>query len=321
MLAAMTQTISRTPFGHTTLHRNRRRRRFVLGFVVLVTLLVLGGATAIAIRLRTDDSHRVYLSTNGWPAHGQGAYQLGDRAPAASPNERPVPIASLAKVMTALVVLNHLPLDGSAQGPALVVRDADVADTERRRSQDESVVTVAPGERLTERQALMALLLPSANNVAVMLARKVSGSVAKFVAEMNSTARALGMPDTKYTDPSGFDSSTVSTAIDQLTLALHVAQDDTLTAIMSTRSYRLPVAGTVHNTDTLLGSDGFMGMKTGSDDDAGGCFMFRSVRSVRGFNTDLIGVVLGQQGRHELTAGLYAAKQLVDRIAPTPAHP
>jgi hypothetical protein len=45
------------------------------------------------------------------------------------------------------------------------------------------------------------------------------------------------------------------------------------------------------------------------------------VRSVRGFNTDLIGVVLGQHGRHELTAGLYAAKQLVDRVAPSPAHP
>jgi D-alanyl-D-alanine carboxypeptidase (penicillin-binding protein 5/6) len=321
MLAAMTQTLRRTPFGDTTRSANRRRRRFVLGFVVLVTVLVLGGATAIALRLRNADSRRVYLSTNGWPASGQGAYQLGSRAPAASPDERPVPIASLAKVMTALVVLNHLPLDGAAEGPALVVRPADVADTARRRSRDESVVTVQAGERLTERQAVVALLLPSANNVAVMLARKVSGSVTAFVGEMNSTARALGMHDTTYTDPSGFAPSTQSTAIDQLTLALHVAQDPTLTSIMSTRSARLPVAGAVHNTDTLLGSDGFMGMKTGSDDAAGGCFMFRSVRSVRGFNTDLIGVVLGQHGRHELTAGLYAAKQLVDRVAPSPAHP
>lgn len=320
MLAAMTQTVRRT-HSSTTLHRNRRRHRIVVGFVLLVTALVLGGATTIALHLRSADSRRVYLSTNGWPASGQGAYQLGDRSPAASPRERPVPIASLAKVMTALVVLNHLPLDGAADGPVLVVGDADVADTAQRRRRDESVVSVQAGERLTERQALIALLLPSANNVAVMLARKVSGTVPAFVAEMNSTAHALGMSDTTYTDPSGFNPSTVSTAIDQLTLALHVAQDPTLMAVTAMRSYRLPVAGTVYNTDTLLGGDGFIGMKTGSDDAAGGCFMFRSVRSVRGFNTDLIGVVLGQHGRHELTAGLYAAKQLADRVAPMPAHP
>jgi D-alanyl-D-alanine carboxypeptidase (penicillin-binding protein 5/6) len=62
-------------------------------------------------------------------------------------------------------------------------------------------------------------------------------------------------------------------------------------------------------------------MKTGSDDGAGGCFMFRSYRSVRGFNTELIGVVLGQRGDNLINAGLYAARQLANRIAPTPAHP
>ena len=321
MLAVMTQTLSRQPSGRTDFRTARRRRLLITTVVVLAAALVLGGAAAIAIRLHDDDSRRVYLSTNGWPAHGQGAYQLGSRAPAASPHERPVPIASLAKVMTALVVLDHLPLDGQTEGPELVVRPADVADTARRRSRDESVVAVQAGERLTERQALAALLLPSANNIAVMLARKVSGSVGAFVSEMNATARSLGMHDTTYTDPSGFEPTTVSTAIDQLTLALHVARDATLAAIMSTRSYSLPVAGTVHNTDTLLGRYGFVGMKTGSDDAAGGCFMFAAYRSVRGFNTELVGVVLGQHGHSLIQAGLYAAKQLADRVAPTPAHP
>lgn len=321
MLAVMTQTLSRPPYDRTRLHTARRRRLLIWTVVVLAAALVLGGATAIAIHLRDDDSRRVYLSTNGWPARGQGAYQLGNRSPAASPHQRPVPIASLAKVMTALVVLAHLPLDGQIEGPQLVVHPADVADTARRRGRDESVVAVQAGERLTERQALIALLLPSANNIAVMLARTVSGSVGAFVAEMNSTARALGMHDTTYTDPSGFEATTVSTAIDQLTLAQHVAKDATLMAIMSMRSYRLPVAGTVHNTDTLLGSNGFIGMKTGSDDAAGGCFMFAVYRSVRGFNTELVGVVLGQHGHSLVQAGLYAAKQLADRVAPTPAHP
>jgi serine-type D-Ala-D-Ala carboxypeptidase (penicillin-binding protein 5/6) len=220
--------------------------------------------------------------------------------------------------MTALVVLKHLPLDGPAEGPTLVVRDADAADTARRAHRGESVVAVRPGERLTERQALMALLLPSANNVAVMLARYVSGSVDAFVDEMNVTAKSLGMTRTTYTDPSGFDPATVSTAADQLTLARQVAGNSTLSVMTSTASYRLPVAGTVANTNALLGHDGFVGMKTGSDDAAGGCFMFRSYRSVHGRNTELLGVVLGQRGPNLIDAGLSAARQLADRIAPTP---
>jgi serine-type D-Ala-D-Ala carboxypeptidase (penicillin-binding protein 5/6) len=315
----MTQALD--GFGSTALLVARRRRRLIVSVVGCAVLLVLTTVAALALQTRDADGPRAYLSTNGWPQRGQGAYQLGSGQPAASPDEHPVPIASLAKVMTALVVLKHLPLDGTTDGPTLVVRDEDVIDTARRAARDQSVVPVRAGERLSERQALMALLLPSANNVAVMLARYVSGTVDAFVSEMNATAKSLGMTHTTYTDPSGFDSATVSTAADQLTLAQHAADNNTLTAIMSTASYTLPVAGTVSNTDKLLGHDGFVGMKTGSHDAAGGCFMFRSYRFVHGHNTELIGVVLGQRGHNLINAALYAARQLADRIAPTPAQP
>jgi serine-type D-Ala-D-Ala carboxypeptidase (penicillin-binding protein 5/6) len=308
----MTPTLT-APYPH-----RRRRRPGLLPGGVLVLVAVLTAALTVALVVRTldADSRRGYLSTDGWPARGQGAYQLGGGRPAASPDQQPVPIASLAKVMTAVVVLRHLPLAATADGPTLVVGVEDVADTARRAAREESVVAVRAGERLTERQALMALLLPSANNVAVLLARYVSGSVDAFVDEMNGTAAALGLTRTTYTDPSGFDPGTVSTAVDQLRLARHAAADDTLTAMMSTPSYRIPVAGTVTNTDTLLGQDGFVGMKTGSHDAAGGCFMFRSYRSVHGVPTELLGVVLGQRGHDLVDAGLYAARQLADRVAP-----
>ena len=315
----MTQTLDR--FGPTAWHVARRRRWMLAGVIGCVVLVALTAAAVFALRAHGSDSRHAYLSTDGWPATGQGAYRLGDGQPAASPDEHPVPIASVAKVMTAVVVLKHLPLDGTADGPTLVVHDVDVIDTEQRARRDESVVPVRAGEQLSERQALMALLLPSANNLAVMLARYVSGTVDAFVREMNATARSLGMAHTTYTDPSGFDPTTVSTAVDQLALAEHAAADRTLAAMMSTASYPLPVAGTVSNTDALLGHDGFIGMKTGSDDAAGGCFMFRSYRSVDGINTQLIGVVLGQPGHNLINAGLVAARQLADRIAPTPAHP
>ena len=303
--------------GRTTPYR-QRRRRVLLGAVLALLL----AATAFAApRHHHDDKNRTYLSADGWPRRGQGAYVLGNGRPAVSPHQRPVPIASLAKVMTAYLVLKHYPLRAAESGRRFVVTQRDVEDTETRRHEDQSIVDVRAGEQLTERDALMAILLPSANNVAVLVARQVAGSVASFVAEMNHTAHELGMSRTTYTDPSGYDAGTVSTALDQLRLARLVADDDTLAAMMATRSYSLPVAGEVTNTNTLLGHDGFVGMKTGSDEAAGGCYMFRAEWHTGSDTVTLTGVVLGQRGHNLITAGLYAAEELADRLTPSAADP
>lgn len=315
-LTRMTQTLSSPHYGPVRRHAPYRRRWFLLA----VALILVAAATVGTARELLDDKHQAYLSSDGWPRHGQGAYQLGDQAPAASADQRPVPIASLAKVMTAYLVLQHFPL-GSGSGRTFHVTAADVRDTEERRRSDQSLVDVRAGERLSERAALLAILLPSANNVAVLVARQTAGSVPAFVREMNDTADELGMSDTTYTDPSGFDDRTVSTARDQLLLARHVAQDATLAELMATPAAQLPVAGQVTNTNTLLGEDGFVGMKTGSDDAAGGCFMFRTRRFMDGRTVYLIGVVLGQHGRNLINAGLYAARQLADRLAPAAGAP
>jgi D-alanyl-D-alanine carboxypeptidase (penicillin-binding protein 5/6) len=85
-------------------------------------------------------------------------------------------------------------------------------------------------------------------------------------------------------------------------------------SIVATPSATLPVAGTVHNTNTLLGQNGFVGVKTGSDKAAGGCFAFRAIRRIHGEPTTISGVVLGQLGYDLLDAGLAAADAMVDRI-------
>ena len=317
-------------YGTPTPYHVRRRRVLlaaVLALVVAVTALaaprhLLDGDDRSRLGSDEDPSSpldgqdRSYRSADGWPLRGQGAYVLGNGRPAVSPHQRPVPIASVAKVMTAYLVLEHHPLRAGDSGRRFVVGQDDVVDAETRRREGQSVVAVRAGEQLTERDALMAILLPSANNVAVLVARQVSGSVASFVAEMNRTARALGMSHTTYTDPSGYDDGTVSTALDQLRLAQVVARDQTLAAMMATRSYWLPVAGEVTNTNALLGHDGFVGMKTGSDEAAGGCLMFRVVWPTASGNRSLIGVVLGQRGANLIAAGLDAARQLADRLAP-----
>jgi D-alanyl-D-alanine carboxypeptidase (penicillin-binding protein 5/6) len=314
----MTQTspprTSRPAYSKPTLYGRRNHGLWLLGAAMVAVVAVLCLVGIATVHWLNDDSRRLYLSSNGWPTLGQGAYRIGDSDPAASPNEQPVPIASLAKVMTAYVVLAEHPLRDGSDGFTFTVTAHDVADTEQRRQRDESLVDVAAGERLSERQALMAMLLPSANNVAVMIAKHVAGSVPAFVTQMNRTADRLGMDATTYTDPSGFDATTVSTATDQLILAEKAADVPVLARMMATQSYQLPVAGTVHNTDTLLGSGGFVGMKTGSDDAAGGCFMFRVIRRVDGKSLELIGVVLGQPGHNLVTAGLTAARQLANRV-------
>lgn len=243
-----------------------------------------------------------------WPAQGQASYAI-DGVVRSSPGQRPVPIASIAKVMTAYLAILLEPSSAS-----LTVRPADVADTAARRASGQSTLPVRVGETLTERQALEALMLPSANNVAAMLAREVSGSQTAFVARMNATARSLGMGSTTYTDPSGFAAGTVSTAADQLRLLDAAMRLTTLRQIVALRAARFPVVGTLRNLDTLVGTHGFVGVKTGSDKAAGGCFAFQAERAAG----TVTGVVLGQRGPNLIAAGLSAAASIVDQVAPLP---
>jgi serine-type D-Ala-D-Ala carboxypeptidase (penicillin-binding protein 5/6) len=256
-----------------------------------------------------------------WPADGQAAVRIGQSQVHAGPKQHAAAIASIAKVMTAYLVLRDHPLRPGQDGPTITLTDADVADTDRRRRQQESVVPIVAGEQLTERQALQALLLPSANNIAAVLARWDAGSADRFVARMNATARSLGMIHTRYTDPSGYDDATVSTAADQLRLVDRAMRLPVFASIVATPSATLPVAGTVHNTNRLLGHKGFVGVKTGSTAAAGGCFAFRAIRWIDGKRTTITGVVLGQPGYDRVAAGLMAAAAMVDRIAGDRAVP
>jgi D-alanyl-D-alanine carboxypeptidase (penicillin-binding protein 5/6) len=261
------------------------------------------------------------LSSTVWPALGQAAVQVGQSQIQAGPNQHAAAIASVAKVMTAYLVLHDHPLRPGQDGPRITLTDADVADTDRRRRRGESVVSIAAGEQLTELQSLQALLLPSANNIAAALARWDAGSADRFVARMNATARSLGMTHTRYTDPSGYDDATVSTAADQVRIVDRAMRLPVFASIVATPSATLPVAGIVNNTNTLLGHNGFVGVKTGSDAAAGGCFAFRAIRWIDGRPTTITGVVLGQPGDDRVAAGLAAAAAMVDRIAGQRAVP
>jgi D-alanyl-D-alanine carboxypeptidase (penicillin-binding protein 5/6) len=242
---------------------------------------------------------------------------LGNGRLAAGTNEQPVAIASLAKVMTAYLTLERYPLSGARDGFTITVSAAQAQAMGQDARQGESVVAVHAGEQLTERQLLEALLIPSGNNIAQMLATRVAGSQTRFIAEMNAEARSLGMDHTIYTDPSGFDPSTVSTAADQLRVFQEAMRFPVFRQIISMASVTLPVAGTLSNYNPLI-TQGYAG-KTGSDSAAGGCLAFFTHVTVGGERITAVGVVLGQgQGSDTselIAAAAHAAQQLVDSIA------
>jgi D-alanyl-D-alanine carboxypeptidase (penicillin-binding protein 5/6) len=248
---------------------------------------VAGSATASGPR----------LGAVSWPADGVSAASVSGYGVTDGPGAtRQVPIASVAKLMTAYVILRDHPLPAGGSGPGITVEPSEAAGYPAQAADGDSLVAVAAGEAITERQALEALLLPSADNMAWILARWDAGGEAAFAARMNAAARSLGMTGTRYTDPSGLDPSTVSTAADQVRLGLAALQVPALAAITAQSSAVVPVAGLVRNTNTLLGQDGIVGLKTGSTQAAGGCLLVAARQEVNGRSTLIVAAAFGQPG-------------------------
>jgi D-alanyl-D-alanine carboxypeptidase (penicillin-binding protein 5/6) len=265
-----------------------------------------GAATATSLQER--------LAAVSWPADGASAADVSGFGVVYGPGAtRPAPIASVAKVMTAYVILHDHPLTADRSGPDIEVQPSEAAAYPSQDRDGDSLVPVVSGEMLTERQALAALLLPSADNVAWILARWDAGSQAAFVARMNATARRLGMTDTSYTDPSGLDPSTVSTAADQVRLGMAAMGVPALAAIAAEPTAVVPVAGVVRNYNTLLGQDGIVGLKTGSTQAAGGCVLIAAWHQASGHRTLIVAATFGQSGTAQtiLPNALHAGHMLV----------
>jgi D-alanyl-D-alanine carboxypeptidase (penicillin-binding protein 5/6) len=232
-----------------------------------------------------------------WPTQGQayvdveGVGELGSSGPAGTE----VPIASVTKTMTAYQLLRDHPLAAGADGPAIVVTPA-LFNASKSAELDESGIGLQVGEQLTLRQALLGMLLPSAGNMARLLAAWDAGSVAAFVGRMNAQARSLGLTHTNYADPAGISADSKSTAADQVRLGESALNDPALAELVATKAVRLPVAGVVTNTNRLLGMDGDIGIKTGSTSAAGGCLLFATRNLVGGVPVTVVGAVLGQPG-------------------------
>ncbi len=248
-----------------------------------------------------------------WPASVESAVAvrglgtIGQAGPTS-----PVPIASLTKVMTAIVLLRDHPLRAGQSGPQISISAADQAAYRADEAAGDSVAPVLAGETLSEMQLLQGLLIPSADNLAPVAAGWDAGSQAAFVAKMNAAAAALDMHATHYADPAGVSAATRSTAGDQLRLAEVAAGNAVLMSIVRQPQLVFPNdPQLLTNYNSFLGRDGIVGIKTGATSAAGGCFMFAANGAAGGHPVQVLGVVLGVTASPLITSALRAGQTLI----------
>ncbi|MEU2239423.1 serine hydrolase [Streptomyces sp. NPDC018338] len=241
-----------------------------------------------------------------WPNEGQGAVEVeGVGSMGTYGAQKPAPIASVTKTMTAYVILRDHPLKGSQKGPEIEI---DKKADEQGKAEHESTAAVQEGQTYTEKELLELLMIPSANNVARLLARWDAGSEAAFVEKMNAAAKDLGMTQSTYTDPSGLLDTTMSTPKDQLKLAKAVMQYDVFREIVNMPNVTVDgIPGRIENNNNILLEPGVSGIKTGSSTPAGGNLLWSANTVVDGETRRILGIVMGAKDADELGKKLQLA--------------
>ncbi|MBT2393601.1 serine hydrolase [Streptomyces sp. ISL-1] len=230
-----------------------------------------------------------------WADEGQGAVEVeGVGSMGTYGAQKPAPIASIAKTMTAYVILKNHPIKGAEVGPKITV---DQQAEDESKLGDESTAQISTGQQFTELQMLQLLMIPSGNNAARLLARWDAKSEAEFVKKMNDAAKELGMTNSTYTDPSGLKATTVSSPQDQLKLAKAVMQYDVFRKIVNTTFTTVPgIDGQIrNNNDRALLKEGVGGIKTGSSTPAGGNLLWSANVVVDGQVRRIVGITMGVQ--------------------------
>jgi D-alanyl-D-alanine carboxypeptidase (penicillin-binding protein 5/6) len=207
----------------------------------------------------------------------------------------PVPIASVTKVITALVVLEAHPLVEGNDGPGITMTAADVQILEQTRAVDGSYELVNEGQVLSEREVLEIMLLKSANNYAETVTNWAFGSLAAYLDAARSFTTEHGLTDTTIVDAPGLNPGSRSSTKDLMKIASLALADPVLAKIVSTAVDQVPVIGEIDNSNKLLGIDGIDGIKTGTTDEAGSCLLFSAEFTVGDQTKSVVGVILGAE--------------------------
>lgn len=280
----------------------RRRRTTVIGLLaVILAIAVYLSMTLLAPLSATDAvvAKRAVLpgaaAQLAFPSYGGSA--LGavgyDGVLAQAGSTSPLPMASITKLVTMMVVLQAKPLADGQEGPSVTMTSADVSLYNRYLAQNGSISPVRSGLVFTQHELMELSLVRSADNYAASLAVWAYGSMDAYLAAAKSWVAAHQMPSMTITDPTGIDLSDAASAADLLTLGKLALADPVIAGIVSMKSVTIHDVGTLKNTNSLLGSLGIVGIKTGTLTGAGSNLLFASEHKVDGEKVTIVGVVLG----------------------------
>ncbi len=273
-------------------------------------LLISGLVAAILIPVLFHNEGKILFakflrSENGivWPGNGEaaiGSVRYGVMA-SSSEKEKPSPMASMAKVVTALAVMEKHSFRLGQEGLTYTITKNDLAGLNAYLMGGGSVLPIRVGMKMTQYQALQRMLIASDNNVADILAERVFGSKEAYLLYAGDMLKRMGLRQTIVADASGFSPSTVSTPSELVQIGIAALKIPVIAGIVAQRQVWLPVAGLIKNTNQLLGTEGISGIKTGTTEKAGSCLLFAAVYTDReGQTGTFVGVIMGAKNHRNL---------------------
>ncbi|OAN39216.1 D-alanyl-D-alanine carboxypeptidase family protein [Microbacterium sp. H83] len=313
--------------------RRRRRRGLVVSAVcVLLLLVVTGGYIGWALTAPVDPpavatrapqapvGAAVSLATPPVAASaisiaGADAY-LGEAASgtwSATGTGEPLPMASITKLITALVILDAAPLASADDpGPTITFGKADHDLYDEYYVRGATIAPMPTGTSMSLHDALAAMLIPSASNYADALSTRIFGSQSAFLGATRDWLAAHGLSGTTVTEPTGISPRNTSTPADLLAIAKLAAAHPAIARIVATPSVSIPGAGALHTTNGLLGTAGITGLKTGNLGEGTHNLLYTATLDVGATDRLAItGVVLGGASRESVNATVLAALESI----------
>ncbi len=219
-------------------------------------------------------------------------------------NESPVPIASLTKMITALAILEVAPIQPGQKGDTITLNEKDEQYYRDYVAKDGTVSLVVAGQQMSQFEALQAILLPSANNMADSLVDRYFSSQEEYLQYANSMLQRFGLDKTIVADASGFSPSSVSTPSNMIEIAKRSLQNPIIAEIVAQPSATISVAGEIPNYNPIITDEGVTGLKPGFTEEAGLCLLF-SAKAVdsEGNSRVILGVILGANNRNTSVEG------------------
>lgn len=248
------------------------------------------------------------------PSEGSSAVGISDLGVIATNGvSTPVPIASIAKTITTLVILNKLaPEYGQAKEINITFDQQDVEIRASTIAENGASQPVSDGLSMSLHDALAVMMLASANNYATSLAIKTFGSMDAYILAANDWLKANGLNQTCVADASGLNPNTIGTASDLVILGLIAMDNQEVVDIVTSPEISVEGVGTIQNGNPMFGIDGVDGIKLGSTYEANNCLLYSKSVNIDGKEIRIVGVTLGLD---EFSTIIQDAQQTLDQVS------